>query len=108
MSEEQSVENAPARYGPNRMLRVPCDCCGVCQILTVAEWLDEDGDDGEGGINLSFYTSYRQDNVWRYRIRNAWRSLFPKGGDPYYHDIIITERQARQLGAFLNPPEASP
>lgn len=91
-------EEARADYEPPRQMRVPCVCAGTCQILVVAEWDDDPEDDD---TFLEFYTRYRQDR-WRHRLKNAWRSLT---GEPYYHDIMISKRQARELGAFLRGDE---
>jgi hypothetical protein len=87
---------AEPRVGAERQLIVPCDCVGACECLFVAEW-----DEGEGNENwqsFEFYSSYRVD-TWRQRLKAAWLSL--RGKQPFYHDIVTTPEQGRELGEWL-------
>jgi hypothetical protein len=87
---------AEPRTGPERKMIVPCDCVSTCECLFVSEWDEAEG--VPGWQSFEFYSSVREDG-WRQRFRAAWWTLRGKGA--YYHALVTTPEQGRELGEWL-------
>lgn len=98
----EPTQIAEPQVGPDRQIIIPCNCIGACECLFVSEW--DEGEGVEGWQSFEFYSSYRQD-TWRERFKAAWTSLRGKGS--YYHVIVTTPEQGRELGEWLLAKTAS-
>ncbi len=71
-------------------LYIDCDC--GCDVLKVEKW-----DDDWGLFSLCMYKSCRA-GFWR-RLKYAWEYF--KSGEFTYNDMIIKEKDLRNLASFL-------
>lgn len=80
----------------DRRLIIPCGC--GCSYVTIAEWVDWDGEEP----NEWFLEFWQSDHgaSWRWRWKQIWRALL--GREAISHDVCWRPEQITLLRDWLN------